>query len=132
MNKLTNNEKKIIDKYFDENPNNDILLDDNADLLEEKLQYAMSKMDILKEDNIDIPSNFFNIINKAEEATQKQAFYKEFISFILISALLLSLFGTLIVIFGPKLFIIFETVMFVALPLSLIPISRNIARRGDL
>lgn len=132
MKDFTKNEKKIIDKYYNELPD-DMQIDvNNCDLLfEENLKKSIAELDIVNTENINVPNDFFSLINNAEEVKQKKSFKKEFAVFILTATVIISLFIFLILLIGPKLLIIYEAVILVILPISLIPLSKAVINRGE-
>jgi hypothetical protein len=119
MDRLTDNQKKIIDRYYDEN-NNDTskLLDDPV--FEEMLEDSLHMMDIDNSNEDEININFMNIIAAAEEIRVKKTTFKEYIAFITVSGLIMSLFAIGVLTLGQKFLFYFEISIVIAMPIIII------------
>ena len=126
LDNLTDNEKKMIDKYYGEQAGE--VAPDKA--FQDKLQASISSMNLPKDTEGSIPNNFFAIINNAEEIKTKRTIFKETIIFIVVAALILSIFAVSILIVGQRFLIITEITIFILLPLSLIPFVKNARHKG--
>jgi hypothetical protein len=143
LDKLTDHEKKQIDIYYGEaeaevkvdveveaegKESNKIFLDKD---FQGKLNSALKKMNLPKDNDYNVPNSFFSIINNAEKIKAKKSLLKETIIFIAIAFLVLFIFAVSIFIIGQKFLIITEITIFILLPLSIIPFYRSIEGRGE-
>jgi hypothetical protein len=127
LDNLTNNEKKIIDKYYGEGVS-EVVSDKD---FQDKLKASILKMNLPKDNEDNIPNNFFAIINNAEAIKAKRSLLKETIMFIVAASLILFIFAVSILIIGQRFLIITEITIFILLPLSLIPFAKNEMNRGE-
>ena len=127
LDNLNGNEKKIIDKYYNED-DGEFTFDE---VFEEKLKTSISGMKLEDAAIDNMPNNFFALINKAEEIKASKALFKESVLFIIVASTIIALFVISIFIFGQKPLIYTEITIAVLLPFSLIPLAKNAVKRGE-
>jgi hypothetical protein len=127
LDKLTDNEKKIIDKYYGEEAPE--VVSDNA--FQDRLNTSLLEMSLPKDNEFNIPNNFFALIDNAEKIKAKKLLRKETILFVVIASLILFVFAVSILIIGQTFLIVTEITIFILLPLSLIPFIRTSVSRGE-
>lgn len=119
IDRLTDNQKNIIDRYYDESTDDTVkLLEDPV--FEEMLGNSLHMMDIDNSDEDEININFMSIIASAEEIKVKKTTFKEYLAFITVSGLIMSLFAICVLTLGQKFLFYFEIAIFIAMPISII------------
>ena len=149
MNKLNENEKDLIDRYYKESGikarvgieveaevEAEAKADADADAVtepgfEKELNKSMEIMDVFCDNDITVPNDFFRIIEKAEEIKNKKESNREFIIFILTSLGILLSIAAVTLKLGIEIFIGVQVVLYFILPISLIPISIAAVKRGE-
>lgn len=131
MSKLTSREKDIIDSFYNEKIIDEQLGEAEIQF-EEKLKAAVSKMDITEEFPLPAAPDFMSIIAAADEIIEKKESRKEFLAFISISSILLSIFAAFTIIIGETFLMYLELAVFIVIPISLVPLARLSLKRGDI
>lgn len=123
----------IIDEFYNEAQDK---VDKNAECSDEyrefksKLNGATKKMDVLNEDIYDFGIDTLSIIEQGEYIRENSKNKKEFILFILSSAIILSLCAIAILKMGPQIFIISQIIIVTLTPWIIIPVIA-IKKRGS-
>ncbi|MBU3181962.1 hypothetical protein [Clostridium psychrophilum] len=124
--------KKVIDKYYNELPN-EVKENMPAEetILSDKLNLALNKMNILKTDtpmcNIDI----LEIIKKGEMIKQTKRNSLEFTCFIALSLLVISSLILLTFYFGEKFFMYYMLSTLIFIPILVIPLAKQLKIGGN-
>jgi predicted anti-sigma-YlaC factor YlaD len=124
----------LIDEFYDEKLKDDIRehIKNCPECLEfmKKLHSVSEKLDILNLDEIPVPSNMFDIIDDAQNIkdTRKKRF--EIPLFVLSSLCILLPFAGLGLYIGMKFLIYLELILYINLPLILIPLIKNKLMKG--
>lgn len=125
---------KLIDEYYDEKLNDDIKehITNCPECFEfmNKLYSVSEKLEVLNMDEIPAPSNMFDIIDRAQNIrdTRKKRF--EIPLFIISSLCILLPFAGLGLYIGMKFLIYLELILYINLPLILIPVIKSKIMKG--
>ena len=124
--------KKVIDKYFNELPDDaEKNMSNEETILYNKLDLALNKMDVLKTDisvcNLDI----LEIIKKGEMIKENKKNFLEFIAFIALSSLVISSLILLTSSFGEIFFIYYELLTFIFIPILIFSFAKQLKTGGN-
>jgi hypothetical protein len=132
MNKLNDNEKDLIDMYYKESDDGTTgTASISEPEFEKELNKSMEIMDVFCDNDIEVPNDFFGIIEKAEEIKTKKESNREFVIFILTSLGILLSIAAITIKLGVEIFIVMQVALYFILPISLIPISIVAVKRGE-
>jgi len=126
-------ENSLIDEFYNEatkNIDNKLKYSDEASEYRSKLNFAITKIDVLNEDIFDFPIDTLSIIEQGELIRENRKENKEFILFILSSFIILSLYAMAIIKIDSKILIISQIFIVIIAPWIIIPISVS-KRRGS-
>lgn len=124
-------EKALIDEFYNETHEkvDKILMhSDKALEFKSKLDSTNIKMDVFNDDIFDIDINTLGIIEQGEAIRENRKDKTEFILFILVSFIILSIYALAIIIIGPKLLIISQIIILIIFPwigMATMAIKRN-------
>lgn len=125
MKKSENKYNKVIDKYYDELPDEAEKNTSTEEyILSDKLNLALDKMDILKVDNSTYDINILEIIEKGQMIKQNKKNSLEFLAFISLALFLILSLILITFYFGAKFFINYELLTFILIPILIIPVSK--------
>lgn len=131
MNSLDQNKKNIIDRYYGENTIPSEEIDPNKDF-EENLVKSLMKMEIKESGQDELDINIMDIVVKAEKIKLEKISNKEFIRFILLATLMITIFSISVITLGSRFFVGFEIMLLILLPLILIFFVIAPIHRGDV
>jgi hypothetical protein len=126
-------EDMLIDEFYEESSGG---LDDSIKNSEgcrkyrEKLEASSKKLDTLTEDVFNISIDTMSIIEQAQTLKESRKLKNESIFFIIVSAMLLALYGTIGAILGPNVILISQAVILSLAPWVMIPIIM-VKRKGS-
>lgn len=129
------NKESIIDEFYNEDfgkTTNLNKLSDEYAAFKEKLQSADDKLLLLENECLDFEIDLDGMINKAIEIKTRKKSNIEFLLFLILSGIILSIYGVLIITLGVKVFITSQIILTSTLPWCLIPISILKVRESDL
>lgn len=129
------NKESIIDEFYNEDfgkTTNLNKLSDEYAAFKEKLQSADDKLQLLENECLDFEIDLDGMINKAIEIKTRKKSNIEFLLFLILSGIILSIYGVLIITLGVKVFITSQIILTSTLPWCLIPISILKVRESDL
>jgi len=123
----------IIDEYYNEahrkHAKNSVYDEDDLEF-KSKLNAATVKMNVLNDHILDFDIDTLSIIEKGEYIRENSKNRKEFILFVLISTIILSLCAIAILKMGPRIFIISQIIIVTITPWIIIPVIA-IKKRGS-
>ncbi|MBU3128192.1 hypothetical protein [Clostridium tagluense] len=115
----------LIDEFYNEEQ---VKVDKNAEYSDEYrdfksvLNSAGEKMDVLNDDIFDFDIDTLSIIEQGEFIRENRKVKKEFIFFVLLSTIILSLYAIAIIILGSKILIISQMIIASIAPWIIIPV----------
>ncbi|MCB2312232.1 hypothetical protein LGL55_12395 [Clostridium tagluense] len=115
----------LIDEFYNEEQGK---VDKNAEYSDEYrdfksvLNSAGEKMDVLNDDIFDFDIDTLSIIEQGEFIRENRKVKKEFIFFVLLSTIILSLYAIAIIILGSKILIISQMIIASIAPWIIIPV----------
>lgn len=124
---MKENKKSIIDEYYKETPEQQLI---NEDSIMEKLPPSLEKMDLLNEMDFSMDINIMEIVAKGSTIADKKRLKYELAGFI---AACLSIVGVVAIIMlktNPKIFLYVQAVLTYLLPLTILPAAKR-ARRDN-
>ena len=125
MKNSENKYSKVIDKYYNELPEGDQKkMSPDEIILSDKLNIALSKMDIIKTNSNTSDINIMEIIKKGEMIKQNKRNSLEFLAFISFSLLIISLIIILTLYFGEEFLKYYIFVTFIFVPFLAIPLAK--------
>lgn len=132
MAKQDDNEMSIIEEYYNNRESLDISSKpENCNAtcnFEEKLNLSMSMMDTASNDPYTFDPNILSIISEGEKIRKKNE-RKEFMIFLGVIILLISLLILITAIISEKVFVFYQIAVFILMPFSLIPLVNAAMKR---
>ena len=123
--------KALINEFYNEaheKIDKTLRFSDEALEFKSKLGSISTKMDVLNDDVFELDIDTLSIIEQGESIKENRKSKAEFIMFILVSFIILSLYALAIIKIGPKLLIISQIIIVIILPwigIAAMAIKRN-------
>jgi hypothetical protein len=125
MKNSENKYDKIIDKYYNELPDEaEEKLSESEQILSNKLNLALDKMDILKAVTPTFDINILEIIEKGEEIKEKKRNSLEFLTFIAFGLLIIASLILVTFYYGERFFIYYELLTFIFVPILILSLAK--------
>lgn len=123
----------IIDEFYKENYNREVL----EDLEQEELEFKKSiekmnkAMNLAENVDLDLDINLDKLISQSMDILDNKRNIREKILFLLLSILILSLIVLISTIGGLKFILYFQVIIIILAPFIIIPIAKNAVVRGN-
>jgi hypothetical protein len=124
-------EGHLIDNYYNEASSFQESHSEDNELFKEKLEKSLEKMNALEDLDFPMDINILEIVNTAEAIKDKKKLRLESFAFIGVCLIIISAVVLLSLSVDVKIILYTEAAISALLPLTLIPIAKNIKIRGN-